>query len=203
MSKKAISTNFKGTEGEAVFTDTALQTFSARLRFSPDLTYLMPKQVCFTHKVTPYTFNGVTHNTVNSVLMVGVEENGDAADVKIVPVSHLTRMYYSKQDVDAVEKDGHVRGADKMLPASNIAEIIDMEGKAGRKTIVPVAYKINVARIYTPQITGDKESGYDFKAENGKLTLDPKDAALFTEVTFPETTNYLSAVPEELKVYLR
>lgn len=201
---KKIQSNFKGTEGAAEFGKNALQSFSARLRFSPDLTYIMPAQVCFAHKLDePFEFNGKKYNSINSVLMLGIDTDGDCVDIKVVPVSNLSRMYFDTPDVDAIEKDGHIRGAIKMLPASDISTIVAKEGENGRRTTQAVAYNVTIQKAYIPTMEGDAANGYDFKEKDGKLELEGKDIAIFETVTFPKDAQYESSIPEELKQFMK
>lgn len=201
---KKIQSNFKGTEGAAEFGKNALQSFSARLRFSPDLTYIMPAQVCFAHKLDePFEFNGKKYNSINSVLMLGIDTDGDCVDIKVVPVSNLSRMYFDTPDVDAIEKDGHIRGAIKMLPASDISTIVAKEGENGRRTTQAVAYNVTIQKAYIPTMEGDAANGYDFKEKDGKLELEGKDIAIFETVIFPKDVQYESSIPEELKQFMK
>lgn len=201
---KKIQNNFRGTEGAAEFGKNALQSFSARLRFSPDLTYIMPAQVCFAHKLDePFEFNGKKYNSINSVLMLGIDTDGDCVDIKVVPVSNLSRMYFDTPDVDAIEKDGHIRGAIKMLPASDISTIVAKEGENGRRTTQAVAYNVTIQKAYIPTMEGDAANGYDFKEKDGKLELEGKDIAIFETVTFPKDAQYESSIPEELKQFMK
>ena len=201
---KKIQSNFKGTEGAAEFGKNALQSFSARLRFSPDLTYIMPAQVCFAHKLDePFEFNGKKYNTINSVLMLGIDTDGDCVDIKVVPVSNLSRMYFDTPDVDAIEKDGHIRGAIKMLPASDISTIVAKEGENGRRITQAVAYNVTIQKAYIPTMEGDATNGYDFKEKDGKLELEGKDIAIFETVIFPKDVQYKSSIPEELKQFMK
>ena len=201
---KKIQSNFKGTEGAAEFSKNALQSFSARLRFSPDLTYIMPAQVCFAHKLDePFEYNGKKYNSINSVLMLGIDTDGDCVDIKVVPVSNLSRMYFDTPDVDAVEKDGHIRGAVKMIPASDISTIVAKEGENGRRTTQAVAYNVTIQKVYIPTMEGDATNGYDFKEKDGKLELEDKDIAIFETVLFPKDAQYESSIPEELKQFMK
>jgi hypothetical protein len=200
---KKIQSNFNSATGTAEFSKNALQSFSARLRFSPELTYVMPAQYAFAHKLEePYEFNGRTYNTINSFLMLGVDSEGDCVDIKVVPASNLSRMFFDQPDVDAIEKDGHIRGAIKMTPASNIAEHIHSEDMK-RFTKNAIAYKVSIQKVYVPNITGDATNGYDFAEKDGKLLLDPKEVAIFEGVKVPTNSNYQTAIPEGLKEYMK
>lgn len=200
---KKIQNNFNGTEGKAEFTKTALQSFSARLRFSPDLTYIMPAQYAFAHKLDePFEFNNKKYHTINSFLLLGIDTDGDCVDVKVVPASNLSRMFFTEPEVDAVEKDGHIRGASKMQPASNIAEIVHTEG-TGRYTGKAVAYKVTIQKVYTPSMTGNATDGYDFTEKDGKLVLEGKDVAVFEDVLVPKDAKYEASIPAELKEFMR
>lgn len=201
---KKIQSNFKGTSGAAEFGKNALQSFTARLRFSPDLIYIMPAQVCFAHKVDePYEYNGKKYDSINSVLMLGVDTDGDVVDVKVVPVSNLSRMFFDTPDVDAIEKDGHIRGAVKMIPASDISTIVAKEGETGRRTTQTAAYNVTVQRVYIPTMEGNTADGYDFVEKDGKLVLDPKEVAVFKTTTLPKDVQYETAIPEELKQFMK
>jgi hypothetical protein len=201
---KKIQSNFKGTAGAAEFSKNALQSFTTRLRFSPELNYVMPAQVCFAHKVDePYEYNGKKYDSINSVLMLGVDTDGDVVDIKVVPVSNLSRMYFDTPEVEAIEKDGHIRGAVKMLPASEISSIIAKEGEAGRRTTQTVAFNVKIQRVYIPTIEGNANDGYDFKSKDGKLELDAKEIAIFETVGVPKNANYESSIPEDLKQFMK
>lgn len=200
---KKIQSNFKGVEGTAEFSKNALQSFSARLRFSPDLTYIMPAQYAFAHKLEePIEFNGKKYNTINSFLLLGIDNEGDCVDVKITPASNLSRMFFDVPEVDAVEKDGHIRGAIKMIPASNISEVIHSDGNK-RYTSSAVAYKVTIQKVYTPTMTGNATDGYDFTEKDGKLVLEGKEVAVFEDVLVPKNCNFQDAIPEELKQFMK
>lgn len=200
---KKIQSNFKGVEGTAKFGKNALQSFSARLRFSPELLYVMPAQYAFAHKLDePIEFNGKKYSTINSFLMLGIDNDGDCVDVKIVPASNLSRMFFDVPEVDAIEKDGHIRGAIKMIPASNISEVIHSDGNK-RYTSSAVAYKVSVQRVYTPTMTGNATDGYDFTEKDGKLVLEPKEVAVFEDVLVPKNCNFQDSIPEELKQFMK
>lgn len=196
------SNNYNAVNGAAKFSENALQSFSARLNFSPDLVYIMPSQICFAHKLKePLEFNGNSYEAINSVAMVGVDSNLVPVELKIVPVSNLSRMYYNTPDVNAVEKEKGWRGAIDMLPASNISEVVERHGEDGRKVSVPVAYKVRKETAYLPQIekAGNK---WDFKNDGTKLELNEKIISIFDDVEYPEDVKIYDMIPDDLKDYI-
>jgi hypothetical protein len=112
-------------------------------------------------------------------------------------------MYFDTPEVEAIEKDGHIRGAVKMLPASEISSIIAKEGEAGRRTTQTVAFNVKIQRVYIPTIEGNANEGYDFKSKDGKLELDAKEIAIFETVGVPKNANYESSIPEDLKQFMK
>ena len=208
MSKEVQQSNFNSVEGAAEFKDTAMQSYSAALRFSPELVYILPAQICFSHKLTrPFEIDGKKYEKINSVLMVGVDPNdGLARDLKIVPVSNLTRTFYATKEVKAVPNDkGLMRGDATMQFASNISTVVEMHGENGRKTISPIAYSVSVKEVYIPSFVENKtRGGFDFKYDDTSklLTLTPKGVAIFTETKFPTGSDYKEVIPEQLQAYL-
>lgn len=208
MSKEVQQSNFNAVEGAAEFKDTAMQSYSAALRFSPELCYILPAQICFSHKLTrPFEIDGKKYEKINSVLMVGVDpKDGTAKDLKIVPVSNLTRTFFAKQEVKAVKNEkGLVRGEDTMQFASNISTVVEKHGENGRKITIPVAYSIAVKEVYIPKFQENKaKGGFDFEHDpaSNLLSLQAKGVAIFSETTFPSVSDYKEVIPEQLQDYL-
>ena len=208
MSKEVQQSNFNSVEGAAEFKDTAMQSYSASLRFSPELVYILPAQICFSHKLTrPFEINGEKYEKINSVLMVGVDpKDGAAKDLKVVPVSNLTRTFYANKEVKAVKNEkGLVRGEDTMQFVSNVSTVVEKHGKNGRKITVPVAYSISVKEVYVPKFKeNEAKGGFDFEHDpaSNLLTLQPKGVAIFNETTFPASSDYKEVIPDQLLEYL-
>jgi hypothetical protein len=202
---KKINSNFNETSGKAVFKDTALNSFSVRLNFSPDLTYVMPAQIVFGHKpTTPLIIDGRTIDVVNSVVMVGIDKQGVALDVKVVPVSNLSRFFFENVDVEAEKKDGKVRGKDKMKSASMISEIVSKYEETGRRTNYPVAYKVTKKTVYVPKFKETTKGSFDFVTREGDskyLDLEEKIVSIFNDTDMP-AVNYSEAIPVALQEYI-
>lgn len=178
------SNNFNAVAGQAQFKEGTVMSYSARLNFSPDLVYVLPAQVCFAHLLKePLTFNGNTYDAINSVVMVGVDINNECTpvDLKIVPVSNLTRMYYPTDDVKAVQKNGLWRGATSMECASSFTSAVEVFNGDGRAITAPQAYKVKNQIVYVPQLEANPAGGYDFKVKEDKLDLVEKRVAIFTD----------------------
>lgn len=199
MAKELVISNLEEIIGVASFKKN-IET-GLLVRFIPNLTYVLPSQICFVHRRRKqYDYN--------SLLMLGLDDNLDLQHIAIVPVANFTRMFYETDVVGAIKTKHGWRGNKPMQLASNINKYFKRYGQDGLKVDKNIFYKMEYKDVYVPVKvqTGNFEQNQleceDYEVLDGRLKLVFKRIVIFNEVHFDKDFSIDGYVPGKLDEYV-
>lgn len=199
MAKELVISNLEEIIGVASFKKN-IET-GLLVRFIPNLTYVLPSQICFVHRRRKqYDYN--------SLLMLGLDDNLDLQHIAIVPVANFTRMFYETDVVGAIKTKHGWRGNKPMQLASNINKYFKRYGQDGLKVDKNIFYKMEYKDVYVPVKvqTGNFEQNQleceDYEVLDGRLKLVFKRIVIFNEVHFDKEFSIDGYVPGKLDEYV-